>query len=467
MPVHTGQAVRGGLFSANKLAILQPLYDYKGRAQLSPPVFSEGIMNASQALAYIASFSHLGAPVQDLSRVSVLLAALGNPQDKLRFVHVAGTNGKGSVVTYVAEAAQVAGYRVGSFTSPFIHCFADRIRVNGENIPDEALGCCCEMVRAAAPDLPFSQFEITMAIALLYFTQQRCDLVCWETGIGGRLDATNVVTPLVSVITSVSLDHTGILGNTTTEIAAQKAGIIKPGRPVVLSADNGADVRQVMAQTAREKDASLIQPDLSAFSAVSTSVFGSVFTYHGTEYHLTMPGKHQHMNALTAIETISVLNQLGICIPPDAVRQGLMQAHIGARIQVLCKEPLILLDGGHNADGMKALCDTLRADAPKPVFAVLGVLTTKDVRGVAEQIGSVAERIFCVDSFAPNAMDREELAAVCNGTPAKLSDAVEEAVRLAQLHHGTAVICGSLYLAAELPKCQFQHGSEKYFCMES
>lgn len=434
---------------------------------MSPPVFSEENMTVSQALDYIASFSHLGAPVQDLSRVSALLNALGNPQEKLRFVHVAGTNGKGSVVTYIAESACAAGYRVGSFTSPFIHCFADRIRVNGENIPDSALVRGCETVKAAAPDLPFSQFEITMAVALLHFVEEGCDLVCWETGIGGRLDATNVVTPLVSVITSISLDHTAILGNTIEQIAAQKAGIIKRGRPVVLSADNCEAAYRVIAQTASERGAELIQPDLAQLIPLSSSVFGSAFSYQGEEYHLSMAGAHQLQNAATAIAAIAVLNRLGIAIPADAVRRGLYAANLGARIQVLCKNPLILLDGGHNEDGMKALCDTLRTDAPKPIFAVLGVLTTKDVCGVAAQIADVAEQVFCVDSFAPNAMDRDELAALCGGTPSTLEDAVDEAIRLAQMHSGTAVICGSLYLAAQLPKCQFRGGSDKFFCTES
>lgn len=424
-------------------------------------------MDASQALAYIASFSHLGAPVQDLSRVSALLSALGDPQNQLRFVHVAGTNGKGSVVTYIAESVQAAGYRVGSFTSPFIHCFADRIRVNGENIPDAALAECCDMVRAAAPDLPFSQFEITMAVALLYFTQQQCDLVCWETGIGGRLDATNVVDPLVSVITSISLDHTAILGDTPEQIAAQKAGIIKRGRPVVLSGGHADGVRAVIAQTAQMQRAPLTVVDLSEIHPISSSVYGSDFAYRGAEYHISMPGAHQRSNAATAIETIRILNGLGWHIPLDACREGLARAGIGARIQVLCSDPLILLDGGHNADGMQALCDTLRSDAPKPVFAVLGVLTTKDVRGMAEQIALVAEKVFCVDSFAPNAMCAQELAALCGGIPASLPEAAEEAARLAAEHHGTAVICGSLYLASQLPKCQFQSDSGRYFCTES
>lgn len=414
-------------------------------------------MQYNEAMEYLASFSHLGAPVQDLSRCAALLVALGNPQDRLRFVHVAGTNGKGSTLTYIACAAQAAGYRVGCFTSPFIHCYEDRIRVNGENIPHDALCRCCDKIRKAAPALPFSQFEITMAIALLWFVESDCALVCWETGIGGRLDSTNLVTPEVSVITSISLDHTAILGDTIAKIAAQKAGILKVGRPAVLSADNPPDAVAVVAAEAARVGTRLVQPDLAMLTAGEATMLSSRFTYRGISYRLQMPGAHQLQNAITALEAVALLRERGFDITTEAAQQGLAAAQISARIEVLRDSPLVLLDGGHNPSGMAALCHTLKRYAPKPVFAVIGVLLTKDASGVTAPLVELAERIFCVDGFAPNAVPAAQLATLCgaHAEATNLEQAVREAVRLAAASGGTAVLCGSLYLAAAAGSIQF------------
>jgi dihydrofolate synthase/folylpolyglutamate synthase len=213
-------------------------------------------MNINQCMEYINSYTKSGGRITDLSRAQSLMDSVGNPEKRLKFVHIAGTNGKGSTLEYIADALQFAGYRTGKFTSPFILHYNDRIRINDDEIDDESLCRLAEIVREKAGDGEYSQFEITMAIAMLWYEREKCDVVVLETGIGGLLDSTNVIPPpLLSVITSVSLDHTAILGDTVEKIAVQKAGIIKGGSAVVLSEDNPESVRSIVRSTAEERGA--------------------------------------------------------------------------------------------------------------------------------------------------------------------------------------------------------------------
>lgn len=409
-------------------------------------------MNYKQTMEYIDHFGHAGAPVTDLSRMEALLSALGDPHRQLRFVHIAGTNGKGSTLTYCAESTIAAGIRTGMFTSPYILCYEDRIRVNGENIPREALCRLGTQVRAHAPELPFSQFEITLAIALLYFLEQRCQLVFLEVGIGGLLDATNVVDPLVSVITSVSLDHTALLGDTVEQIARQKAGILKPHRPAVLAVANLPAVCALVRSRAGEVDAPLLEAEQIPLEIRRQDIAGAAFLYGGKPYEISMPGLHQIHNAMTAVCVLHLLGQQGYAIPEAAICRGLSQAQVPGRIQVLCRDPLILLDGGHNPDGTEALRDTLQAYAPKPVYGVVGLIDTKDYRQAAANLAQVMTQVFCVDGFAPNAVPAGTLADAFQipAEPMPLEQAYARAKQLAGSTGGTAVVCGSLYLASRM-----------------
>ena len=230
-------------------------------------------MTILETIAYLQQFSKSGKPVKDLSRMQSLLEELGNPQEQLRFVHIAGTNGKGSVVAYGSAAAIAAGIKTGQFTSPFVRHYQDRIQVNGIDISDDRLCALCEQVTACHVSKACSQFEVTLAIALLYFVEQKCELVFLETGLGGLLDATNVIKdPLVSVITSISFDHMAILGNTLPEISTQKAGIIKEHCPVVVSPDNPALVRSIMQETAAEKHTTVTIPEMQACTILQRSL---------------------------------------------------------------------------------------------------------------------------------------------------------------------------------------------------
>lgn len=408
-------------------------------------------MTYAQTMKYINHFGHTGAPVTDLSRMETLLEALGNPHRQLKFVHIAGTNGKGSTLTYCAEASMTAGIQTGMFTSPYILCYEDRIRVNGENISRDALCRLGEQVRKHAPELPFSQFEITLAIALLYFLERRCELVFLEVGIGGLLDATNVVDPLVSVITSISLDHTALLGDTVEQIARQKAGIIKPHRPVVLAPANLPEVCSVVRNRAAVVDAPLQEAEQIPLEIRRQDIAGASFVYGGRPYEISMPGLHQIHNAMTGVCVLHVLEQLGYHISEEAIQQGLLHGKVPARIQVLCREPLTLLDGGHNPDGTEALRDTLNACAPKPIYGVVGLIDTKDYQHAVANLEQVLEQAFCVDGFAPNSVPAETLAEAftrISAVPLPLKAAYAKAVQLAKAHGGTAVICGSLYLAS-------------------
>ncbi|MBQ2581431.1 MAG: bifunctional folylpolyglutamate synthase/dihydrofolate synthase, partial [Ruminococcus sp.] len=261
----------------------------------------------NSGMEFINQFTHSGKPVTDLSRIRRLLGALGDPQDKLAFVHIAGTNGKGSVAEMFNRIFISAGLKTGCFTSPFILRYNDRIRIDGCDIPDSELSQIAETVSKAVDELPekddFSQFEITQAIAFLYFVKHACDIVVLETGLGGLLDCTNVITsPLLTVITTIDLDHTAILGDTVAQIAAQKAGIIKPGVPCVLSANNPDEAVDVVRAAAQKNGSQLVIPDITTAVVTHADHFGSRFEYGGQQYTLSMAGMHQVTNALTVIE---------------------------------------------------------------------------------------------------------------------------------------------------------------------
>ncbi|MBQ9898664.1 MAG: bifunctional tetrahydrofolate synthase/dihydrofolate synthase, partial [Ruminococcus sp.] len=257
-------------------------------------------MNITETMSFINSYSKSGARVNDLSRARELMESIGNPEKRLRFVHIAGTNGKGSTLEYISNALIFSGHKTGQFTSPYILRYTDRIRINGQEIDEQSLCEIAETVRSAVQDRPYSQFEITMAIAFLWFEREKCDVVVLETGIGGLLDCTNIIPPpLLSVITSVSLDHTALLGSTVEEIARQKAGIIKPGSAVIVSEDNPENVRKIAAQTAQDTGAELV-PNEPCRPYGDGGLFAA-FYYRGVKLTPAMIGLHQMYNAQTAI----------------------------------------------------------------------------------------------------------------------------------------------------------------------
>ncbi|MBQ9109771.1 MAG: bifunctional folylpolyglutamate synthase/dihydrofolate synthase [Oscillospiraceae bacterium] len=410
-------------------------------------------MNYQQARDFVDSFSKSGKPVTDLSRAAALMQAVGDPHEQLRFIHIAGTNGKGSTAEYLTNILKNSGYRTGTLTSPYIRHYRDRIRLNGADIPKDRFTEICTQVSGLIGELPCSQFEITMAIALLYFQQEGADVVVLETGIGGLLDSTNMIAPpLVSIITSVSMDHMQVLGSTLAEIAAQKAGILKKGSAAVFSCDSKKEALDVLTSTAQERECPYTIPDPDACEVEECGIAGSRFTYHGISCTLKMGGMHQIRNAMTVLEAVKILREKGYALPDSAVQQGLAETAVPARMQVLQQDPLVILDGGHNADGVGALVRALDESGVDNWIGICGMTDTKDKDAAAFQLALVLNRVLCVDGFTQGAVPKEELQAAfvrqhAMALPMELDAALPYALKWAKGSHGAVVICGSLYLA--------------------
>lgn len=412
-------------------------------------------VNYCEAMSYIESFSKLGKPVSSLARFEKIMAALGNPQKEMNFVHVAGTNGKGSTVRMIAETLTRSGYRTGEFTSPYIRVYNDRIRIDGVNISDAELAEIITQIRPIIDDLSTdcSQFEITTAIAFIYFKAKKCSIVVMETGLGGLLDCTNIIEkPCVSVITSISLDHTAILGDTVEKIARHKAGIIKQGCPVVTAPSQSKEAYAVVYRTAAQFGSKLVTPNLSRLIIRNCGHTGNSFTYRRLNYKTSMVGRHQIDNALTAVETLRILKKRGFGrIFYPHIYSGIKYAEVPSRCQIIRGDkPFVMIDGAHNPDGMKALADFIRTVPKAPKIMVCGMMSNKDWQTSIGYISRYIDRAVCLDGFAQNTVFAPRLAEMFSeGEVSNLRDAVSRAVTLAGTD-GMVVIAGSLYLAAAL-----------------
>lgn len=410
-------------------------------------------MNYLETLDYINSFTKSGKPVKDLSRIRKLLNLLDNPQKDLKFIHVAGTNGKGSTVEMISNALRFSGYNVGTFTSPFMVCYEDRIRFNNQNISSVDLCKYASIVKSFVTTNEFSQFEISMAIAFLYYKAKRCDIVVLETGIGGVVDSTNIIeNTIVSVVTSISFDHTAILGDTLPKIATQKAGIIKPNRPVVLSNDNtNQEVIEVISNYAQKQHSKLYIPKVAQI--VDTSIHGETFIYNDVLYSLKMLGKHQVANASTVIETCNVLNSLGYDITCDSVKKSLKETQVRFRTEVIQNDDvLIIADGSHNIGGVTALKDTLKSCNIDNVTILTGMISTKDYKSCCKVLDTIANSVVCTDDFIYNAIPKDELSKLFTKKVEKssLSDALNVAKTITKEEKSVLVVCGSLYLLSKI-----------------
>ena len=411
-------------------------------------------MTSAEAIAYIENYtwskSRLG-----LERTRELLHALGDPQKGLRFIHVAGTNGKGSTSAMLERILRAAGYRTGLYISPYIQDFRERIQLCGESIPRDRLAAVTERVAAAADameDHP-SQFELVTAVGMVYFAEEGADIVVLEVGMGGSLDSTNVIDPPeAAVITNIGLEHTEYLGNTLAEIASAKAGIIKPGCACVCY-DCAPEAAEVVRTVCAEKKVPLTFADFSALASAESTLDGQRFTYRGEAYDLALLGMHQLRNAAVVLETVSVLRDRGWEIGPEAVREGLRSVRWPARLEVLGREPLFLLDGGHNPQCAEALVESLGTLLPegRAVF-LMGVLADKDYPRIVDIVAPLASEFICLTPLSDRALPAEELAAyltrrgfaarACTAPGESVSAALEAAGR-----NGAVVAFGSLYLA--------------------
>ncbi len=413
---------------------------------------------------FINSFSHSGKKVTNLSRISKLLERLDNPHKEQRFVHIAGTNGKGSTLEYMSQVLIDAGYKTGQFTSPFIEQYNDRIRVNGKDIPDEILERLCLRVKEKLSDKCFSQFEITFSIALLYFLEEHCDIIFLETGIGGLLDATNIIkNPIASVITSVSLDHTQLLGNTVEKIVLQKAGIIKRKCSVVMAYDNEESSFGIVSNIADRMESLMIIPKKSECIIIEENISGSEFVYKGERYRVNMCGRHQISNAVTAIETCRLMVKNGFEITSDNIKNGLKNAKVKLRIEKLCDEPVVIADGGHNISGVDSLIDMI-GNEHKNIIGIVGMVSGKSVDYAAKKLSDILDIAICADGYIENNIPAEELKNYfsCPCQTGNYSQALETAVEIAQKSDSIILICGSLYLASAVRREFFEKYYEKF-----
>ena len=413
-----------------------------------------------EAIEYINGVRWLGSK-PGLERIRELLRRLGEPQKKLKFVHIAGTNGKGSCAAMLASVLRAAGYRTGLFTSPYLWRFNERMQLNGRPIEDEVLAGITERLKPAAEtmeDHP-TEFEMMTAAALLWYAEEKCDVVVLEVGLGGRLDATNVIErPEVSVIMNIGLDHTEILGDTLEKIAFEKAGIVKPGCPCVLYAQTEG-VERGVREVCAERGAPLRVADFAAIRPEFDSLEGQVFTYKNNAYAIPLLGAHQLKNAAVAIEAADVLRGRGWRIDQTALEHGLYAVSWPARFELLREEPPFVVDGGHNVQCAETVADNLRRYFPdRRRILLIGVLADKDVDGMLRVLAPAADAFVCVTPDSPSALPAEALAERLHpfGKPVTVCAGIPEGVSEARAEAGDeAAVCavGSLYMAGEIRYC--------------
>ena len=418
-------------------------------------------MTYEEALSYIHSICWKGSKL-GLDRTRELLGKLDDPQKELKFIHIAGTNGKGSTAAMLSSILEEAGYRVGLYTSPFINRFNERMQVNHQPIPDEELAALTEYVRPHADAMADSptEFELITALAMVWFARQKCDIVVLEVGMGGELDSTNIIdVPEAAVIAAMGLDHVKELGPTMADIARAKAGIIKEGGRVVSYGGN-PEADEVIAAVCRARNASLCQPDFSAIVPGDFSLEGQTFSYKGWRgLRIPLVGAYQMNNAAVVLETVEVLRQRGWSVSDEAVRKGLADTRWPARFEVLRRDPVFIVDGGHNPHGIRATAESLRRLFPgRKITFVTGVMADKDVEHILGLIVPLADQFFTVRPDNPRAMDAGELAARIEAMGAKATacasvrDGVDRAIQ-AEGPHGVACALGSLYMSGEVRSC--------------
>ncbi|MGN0106760.1 MAG: bifunctional folylpolyglutamate synthase/dihydrofolate synthase [Hominilimicola sp.] len=403
-------------------------------------------MNYTEALNFIHSIPKFRRPLGN-ANLRKLLGHLGNPQKKLKFIHIAGTNGKGSTAAMTAEILKQSGYRTGLFTSPFLEVFNDRIRINGENISDNDLADCVTRVKKAMEDNDalVSEFAFVTAAAFLYFYEKKCDFVVLEVGMGGALDATNVIDKsLVSVICKIALDHTQYLGDTIEEIALEKCGIIRENG-LAVSYPNDT-VINIIEQCAANKNARLIIAD-------NPEITENGFIYKGKEYPLSLKGTYQPQNAAVVLEIINALREIGLQIPESAVTEGLKNTHWAARFEFVSDN--VIIDGGHNMDGIKALRKSL-LDLNREIILVMAMMQDKAYEECIREIAPIAKTVVATQVDMPRCLKAEKLSDIVKSmnVPVVVNTNPQEALKKALEIADSALVCvcGSLFLAGEIRK---------------
>lgn len=420
---------------------------------------AESVTDGRTAVEYIHGYSWLGSR-PGLERTRALLDAIGNPERELKFVHVVGTNGKGSTSAMVAAMLGAEGKTVGLYTSPYIRRFHERIVVDGGEITDAELAEVTRFVGERADALAEhpTEFELVTCIALEHYRRRKCDFVVLEAGMGGRLDSTNAIpAPEVVVITNIGLDHTGVLGNTVEAIAAEKATVIKRGCQVVLYRQS-QPVMDVVRRVCAEQGAALHIADVDTMEVREDMLDGQRIVWKGRELTLPLLGEHQRHNAAVALTTVDVLREKWN-LPGTAMDAGLAAVRWPGRFEILCRKPWFIVDGGHNPQCAQTVFANLRSYFPgKQAVILMGVLADKDYSGVCSIIEPAAEQFVTVTPDSPRALPAERLAQVlsCWGKPVTACNSVAEGVRQAcGLAGPDGLVCafGSLYMTGEIRAC--------------
>ena len=412
----------------------------------------------------------------NLDRMHEFMSYLDNPQDDYRIIHVAGTKGKGSVSALCESILRAGGFVTGLYTSPHMVEFRERIRVNGAEIPEDTLVQMVETIKPVTIKIPeITTFELTTALAFLYFSQKEVEYAVIEVGLGGRLDATNIVDPILSIITSISYDHVQILGNTLSEIAGEKGGIIKPGKPVVISPQI-EEARVKLAHIARERNSPLIQVGRDVlFTAESHNLSGQTFLVwtpeeedfpdrsdestepsEGPQIRFWIPllGTHQVENAATAFAALKTLEKSGLSLSLKSYREGFENVFWPGRMEIINPDPLVVIDSAHNRHSAFRLCQAMEDYFPElPICLVFGASEGKDIEGMFQELLPRVKSVITTQSIHPRAMDAENLAEIIQnyGRSAKVITPIESAFKQVLIEvdqEDVILITGSVFVAA-------------------
>lgn len=419
-------------------------------------------MNYKEARAYIEETTKFGS-ILGLNNIRKLLEILDNPQDKLKFVHVAGTNGKGSTVAFISEILKSADYKVGRYVSPSVFTYREKIQINGENIEKEEFAKLVALVKEAATKMikdgfahPTS-FEIETTVAFCYFYMKKCDIVVLETGMGGRLDATNIIqNTICSVFTSISMDHMGFLGNTIEEIAENKAGIIKKGASIITT-NQTKKVVSVLLEEAKQYGEKIIFADGRKAYDIKITYEKQMYSYKQyTDLTIGLSGSYQIFNSILAIETVNALSKAGFSVTEQHLRQGLKETKWDGRFTLVSKEPLFFIDGAHNIDAAKHLEQSIKAYFPeKNIIFIMGVFKDKNYEKMVQIMSPLAKEFITITPKGERGFSAEELKKVIHKyeVEATAVNSIKEAVELSKERakkEGVVIAFGSLSYLGEL-----------------
>ncbi len=412
-------------------------------------------MNFNESVEYIHSLLAFGIK-PGLERISTLLHMLDNPQDKLRIVHIAGTNGKGSTSTMIANMLIADGHKTGLFTSPYVIDFCERIQIDGENVSKNLFAECVTEVREKIEelnkqDIIITEFEAITVSAFLCFFKAECEYVVLEVGLGGRFDATNVVKkPEAIVITSISLDHIAILGDTIEKIAFEKCGIIKESVPIITSSNQKVDALKVIKNTCTENNCKLFVTKPDEVTIINDTIFGTKFVYENNTYKTQLTGNHQIENTVNAIECAKILS-----ISQESIKQGVFNTKMIARMEIIGKNPLIIRDGGHNEGCAQALYNFLKKYNVKNINMLIGLMADKDVEGYVKKIAPLCKSVVTATTSNPRALNGDKLKEItekyCENT--KFINNPKEGYKYILSNTDedeTILVCGSFYMMSDI-----------------